>query len=87
MSFILHQLLHVLGERTRHLDGVDARDEVVDALPLRKPGLLGFGDEERALVHARGASLDDLGGTFEVKERAVGATVFAKVLFSSLLAT
>lgn len=70
----------VVGESTGDLEGVDAVDVGVDALPLGDPGLLVLAHGDDALKDLRGARVDSFRAVLEAEEGAVGASVELETL-------
>lgn len=81
MALFFNRSAHFVGQLTRNLDGIDALDIVVQALPLGDPGLGGVGERNEALVDLAGAVVDSIWVAFQVEELfAVGAALLSETL-------
>ena len=82
VALFFNRSAHLVGQLARHLDGIDALDVIVQALPLGDPGLGGVGERDKALVDLAGAVVDGVRVAFQVEELfAVGAALLSETLY------
>lgn len=78
---VLERRLYLVRQLTRNLDGVDAADVAVEALPLCDPGPGRVGEGDEAFKDLRGAALNLVLRAREVQKLlAVGAALVAEAL-------
>lgn len=78
---LLDRGAHVVRQLARDLDGVDALDVAIEALPLGHPRLARAAERDQALEHLRGAAVDLVRRSGEVQELlTVGAALVTEAL-------
>lgn len=82
VALFFNRSAHFVGQLARDLDGIDALDIVVQALPLGDPRLGGVGERNEALVDLAGTVVDGIWVAFQVEELfAVGTAFLSKTLY------